>query len=405
MTKLVDMALRQAKPAEKPYRLYDGLGLYMEVAVSGSRCWRLKYRYLNKEKRMSLGIYPEVTLVEARERREAARKLLANGVDPAMDKREKQRAAILNAETTFEVVAREWHEQQKDRWTKDYAANVLNRLEQDIFSVIGRMPIADIKPLQVLDALRRIEKRGAHEVARRMMQTCGQIFRYAVITARTDRNPAADLQGALKPFKKGHYAALEPHELPEFLHALEKNDARLFMPTRMAIKMMLLTFARTGELINSKWDEIDFDNAEWRIPAERMKMRRPHIVPLSHQAIAILREMQELNGKREYIFASQVYPRKPMSNNTILFALGRLGYKGRTTGHGFRALAMSTIKEKLGYRHEVVDRQLAHAPRNKVDAAYDRAQFLDDRKRMMQEWANYIDKVDDTGKVTPLAKS
>jgi len=306
MSRLVDMAIRQAKPADKPYRLYDGLGLYMEVAISGSRCWRLKYRYLNKEKRMSLGIYPQVTLVEAREKRDAARKLLANGMDPAIEKREKERAAILNAQTTFESVAREWHELQRDRWTAAYAANVLTRLDQDIFSVIGRMPIADIKPLQVLDALRKIEKRGAHEVARRMMQLCGQIFRYAVVTARADRNPAADLQGALKPYKKGHYAALESHELPEFLHALEKNDARLFMPTRMAIKLLLLTFVRTGELINAKWDEIDFDNAEWRIPAERMKMRRPHIVPLSRQAIAILREMQDLNGKREYVFASQI---------------------------------------------------------------------------------------------------
>lgn len=390
---LTDTACKNAKPRAKSYKMADGNGMYLEVMPNGSRYWRLKYRVGGKEKRLALGVYPEVTLAEARDKRADARKLLASGIDPSAAKTEHKYLTAQNTANTFEAVSREWHEHNLEKWTPDYATEILHRLEMDIFGVIGKRPIADISPLLMLETLRKIEKRGAHEMSRRAMQYCGQIFRYAIVTGRAERNPTADLKGALKPVKHGHFAALEAKDLPEFMQALESNEARLYIQTRLAIRLMMLTFVRTGELIKAKWNEFNLDSGEWFIPAERMKMRRPHIVPLSKQALALLSEIQKLSGNQDYIFASISKPRQHMSNNTILKALERLGYKGRMTGHGFRALAMSTIKENLGYRHEVVDRQLAHAQRNKVDAAYDRAQFLPERRKMMQEWADYLDRI------------
>jgi len=394
-TKEVD----SAKPTKKPYRLFDGLGLYMEIAPNGSKYWRLKYQYLGKEKRMALGKYSEISLLEAREKRDQARRLLADNIDPAAEKKDRRNQALANAATTFELVAREWHKNHKDRWTASYGQDILHRLEMDIFPQIGNLPIADIRPIQVLSTLRHIEKRGAHEMARRSLQYCSQIFRYAVITERAERDATVELKGALKPFKHGHYAALDTDDLPEFVRDLERNDARLYPQTRNALKLMMLTFVRTGELIGSRWDEFNFETKEWIIPAERMKMRRPHVIPLARQTLELLQEQKKLTGKWEWVFANVAHPRKHMSNGTILKALERMGYGGRMTGHGFRALAMSSIKEKLGYRHEVVDRQLAHAPANKVDAAYDRAKFLDERRKMMQEWANYLGNMTDHDKV------
>lgn len=396
---LTNTACKNAKPADKPYRLADGGGMYLEVMPNGSRYWRLKYRFADKEKRLAFGVYPQVSLAEARECREAAKKQLAGGIDPSIAKQENKRQNAMNAENTFEAVAREWHEHQKARWSPAHATDILYRLEKDVFPILGNRPIADIKAPHILDNLRKIEKRGAHEMARRAVQYCGQIFRYAIVTGRADRDPTGDLRGALQPVPHGHYAAIDADELPEFLQTLANNDARLYIQTRLAVRLLMLTFVRTGEMIGAKWDEIDLDGGQWAIPAERMKMRRPHIVPLSKQAVEVLREQQKLTGQWEWVFPNQIHPRKHMSNNTVLCALKRLGYKGRMTGHGFRALAMSTIKEKLDYRHEVVDRQLAHAPRNKVDAAYDRAQFLTERRKMMQEWADYLDAVAGGGKV------
>ena len=344
---LTDTACKNARSKEKPYKKADGGGLYLEVMPNGSRYWRLKYRFGGKEKRLACGVYPETSLAEAREKRAVARKMLEAGIDPSSAKRENRQLGELNATNTFESVAREWHERNLEKWTLLYAQDILHRLEADIFPTIGKRPVADISPLAVLTALRKIENRGAGEMARRAAQYCGQIFRYAVVTGRTDRNPTADLKGALKPVRHGHFAALEPKDLPEFLHTLERNDARLYVLTRLAILLMLLTFVRTGELINATWKEFDLDGAEWAIPAERMKMRKPHIVPLSKQAVAILRQIQTMNGNYQWVFASPTKPRRHMSNNTILKALERLGYKGRMTGHGFRALAMTTIKEKL----------------------------------------------------------
>ncbi len=390
---LTDTTCKNIKPSDKPRKMADGGGLYLEIMPSGSKYWRLKYRFNGKEKRLAFGVYPEVSLKDAREKRDNARKLLSDGVDPSVHKKEKKRISKLNTENTFEAIAREWHELQKKKWTENHAKYVLRRLEADLFPEIGNAPIKDISPLQLLDALRKIEGRGANEIAHRVMQSAGQVFRYAIVTERAERNPTVDLKGALQPVKSTHYAALSYKDLPEFLDRLERNNARLYRQTQLSIKLMLLTFVRTSELIYAKWGEIDFDECQWHIPAERMKMRKSHIVPLAKQSIDILKELHELNGTREWVFPSITNPRKAMSNNTILGALARMGYKGRATGHGFRALAMSTIKEKLGYRHEVIDRQLAHAQRNKIDAAYDRAEFLDDRIKMMQHWADYIEVV------------
>ncbi len=388
---LTNVACQKAQPAPKPYKLADSGGLYLEVMPNGSRYWRLKYRFLGKEKRLAIGVYPTVSLAEARERRDQAKIQLADNIDPGIAKLERKQKAALNAAATFELVAREWHEHNKAKWTPSYGADILHRLEMDIFPQIGKLPIAAIRPVKVLETLRQIERRGAIEMAKRAKQYCSQIFRYAVITERAERDPTADLKDALKPVQGGHFAALEADELPEFLRALEVNEARLYAQTRNAIRLLMLTFVRTSELIESKWQEFDLENGQWNIPAERMKMRRPHIVPISSQVVAILREQQKLTGQWEWVLPNLIRPRDHMSNNTILKALERMGYKGRMTGHGFRALAMSTIKERLGYRHEVIDRQLAHAQRNKVDAAYDRAQFLAERRTMMQDWADYLD--------------
>lgn len=390
---LTDKNCRAATPGEKPVKLFDSQGLYLEVYPSGSKLWRYKYRYSGKEKRMSLGPYPLVPLSEARLKRDKARKLLLDGLDPSFLKKEERRLSLEGGQNSFEAIGREWYERNVEGWNKRYAQTLLKRLEADVFPVIGSMPINDIRPIELMDIIKRIEKRKAYEIAHRAIQTCSQIFRYAVITGRAERNPASDFKGALKTVKTVHYAALDSSELPEFLAALERNDARLYLYTRLAIKFLMLTFVRTSEMIEARWEEINFEDKLWVIPAERMKMRRPHIVPLSSQALEILRQLKETSPCCPYIFPSAINARKHMSNNTVLKALDRMGYKGRMTGHGFRALAMSTIKEKLGYQHEVVDRQLAHAPRNQIDAAYDRAQYLEQRKIMMQDWADYIQAI------------
>ncbi len=387
---LTDIICRTAKVKEKDYKLSDSDGMYLLVKASGAKCWCLKYRIGGKEKKLSMGVYPSLTLQEAREARAKARKLIEAGIDPSQVKKDERRLATLKVQNSFEAIAREWHDNNKESWTVGHAHDIMRRLEYHIFPSLGRRPIADITALELLDTIKKIEKRGTHHIAHRILQSCRKVFQYAILTCRADRNPAIDLAGALKPSIQSHYSALDIKELPEFLQCLERNDARLYMQTRLAIKLMLLTFVRTGELINATWGEFNLDNAEWIIPAERMKMRRPHVVPLSKQALEILKELKSLNGDVPFVFPGQVNPKQTMSNNTILFALKRMGYQGKMTGHGFRALAMSAIKEQLGYRHEVVDRQLAHAPANKIIAAYDRAKFLDERKKMMQEWADYI---------------
>lgn len=390
---ICEKAGQKAKETGRVLKLADGQGLYLLAKPSGTRCWRLKYRFAGKEKLLALGVYPEVSLKEAREKREWARKLLADNQDPSQIKRERKLQAYTEAENTFEKLAREWFEQQRVILTKKHVDALIARFERDVFPHIGAMPLNAIKPTYILEVCRKVEDRKAYDVARRIKQSCGQIFRYGIASGRVDRDPTQDIKDALRPYKLEHYPTLDIREVPEFIRALDRNEARLFPDTRLAMKLLMLTFVRTSELINAPWSEIDLDEATWIIPASRMKMRRDHIVPLSRQVIEILRELKERNGHREWVFPNHFRPRKPMCNATIVRALMRMGYKGRMTGHGFRALAMTAIKEKLGYRHEVIDRQLAHAQTSKIIAAYDRAQFLDDRRRMMQEWADYLDKI------------
>ncbi|MCF8324401.1 MAG: integrase arm-type DNA-binding domain-containing protein [Leadbetterella sp.] len=388
---LSDLDCRLAKPKEKSFRLYDSGGLYLDIKVTGKKIWRLKYKFFDKEKLLTIGQYPQITLAVARERRDQAKEKLILGIDPSQEKQDQKVQARYKQTQTFELVATEWHKLNYKTWSSNYANDILRRLTRNVFTEIGNLPISKITIQDLLACLRKVEEREAHDMARRVLQMMGQVMRYAVITGRAERDITVDLKGALVKYKKGHYAAIESDELPNLLKTINKNDARLFKQTILAIKLILLTFVRTSELINATWSEFDLEKAEWHIPAERMKMRTPHFVPLSRQVVKILLELKQAFGKSNYILPSVIRNDKPISNGTILVGLKRLGYHKVMTGHGFRALAMSTIKEKLNYRHEIVDRQLAHLPRNKIDQAYDRAKFIPDRIKMMQDWADYID--------------
>lgn len=388
---LSDLDCRLAKPKEKSFRLYDSGGLYLDIKVTGKKIWRLKYKFFDREKLLTIGQYPQITLASAREIRDQAKEKLILGIDPSQEKQDQKVQARYKQTQTFELVATEWHKLNYKTWSSNYANDILRRLTRNVFTEIGNLPISKITIQDLLACLRKVEEREAHDMARRVLQMMGQVMRYAVITGRAERDITVDLKGALVKYKKGHYAAIDSDELPNLLKAINKNDARLFKQTILAIKLILLTFVRTNELINATWSEIDLEKAEWHIPAERMKMRTPHFVPLSRQVVEILLELKQAFGKSNYILPSVIRNDKPISNGSILVGLKRLGYHKVMTGHGFRALAMSTIKEKLNYRHEIVDRQLAHLPRNKIDQAYDRAKFVPDRIKMMQEWADYID--------------
>lgn len=390
---LTNLQCKNAKPKEKPYKLGAGRGLYLHVMTNGKRYWRMKYRFAGKEKLLAFGVYPEISLKEAEEKCTEARKLLEQNIDPNKAKKNNKENAEERASNTFESTAREWHDNFKHKWTTRHANTVLRRLERDVFPEIGYMPITEIKPRNVIKALKKVQSRGAYEPAHRLRQYCNQIFAYAIINEKAEINPVSDIGMVLKPVVKKHYACIDTKEIPELLDAITRNDARLHTDTRHAMRLLMLTFVRTKELIEATWDEFDLDNAQWVIPAERMKMRNEHIVPLSKQAIDILQDLKSRNERWGWIFPGHHSPRKHMSNNTVLKGLERLGFKGRMTGHGFRALAMTTIKENLNYRHEVIDRQLAHAPQSMVQRAYDRAQFLNERKKMMQEWANYLDDI------------
>jgi integrase len=405
---LTDIQARNAKPKDKPYKLTDGGGLYLEVMPVGTKLWRMKFKQANgKESRLSFGTYPDVSLVQARAKRDDARKMKIEGIDPGQSKKDEKRIGAEIAAQTFEKLARDWHSNKLASWHESTAKDTIRRLEIDIFPQIGAMPIASITHQHMIAALRKIEARGAQEVAHRVKATCARIFSYANQQGIKNINPAADLSDVLKPVQAGHFAAITSDELPAFLAAMNKNDARLFLPTRTALRLMLLLFVRTSELITTPWSEIDLEAGLWVIPWQRMKRgkltvnpdKTDHHVCLSTQALALLKELYAMTGGGTYLFPNQRDHQKPMSNGAILMALKRMGYQNKMTGHGFRALAMSTIKERLGYRHEVVDRQLAHAQKDKVASAYDRAQFLNERKKMMQEWADYLDATASGGNV------
>jgi integrase len=374
--------------------------MYLFVKPNGSRLWQMKYRFSGKEKVLSLGVYPQVTLQEAREERDKARKLLSLGQDPSLAKQEKKRLSAVSAANTFEAVAMEWHQKNKGKWSENHAGTVLRRLERDIFPAIGNVPIKDITTPRLALVIEGIEKRGAHDVARRALQYCRAVFSYAAVTGRVQSNPAIfKASDILTSYKKGHFAAMEAKDLPAFLAKLYSNEARLFRQTQLAMELMMLTFVRTNELIKAQWSEFDFEKRIWLIPAKRMKMKRDHIVPLSKQAMEILEELKIQNGHRPYVFSGQRNPKEHMSNGGILMALDRMGYRGVHTGHGFRALAMSTIMEELEYPYDVVDVQLAHGKKSDVEAAYNRARYIKQRTQMMQDWADYIERLAASGKV------
>ena len=406
---LTDTAIRSAKPKDKTFKLFDGGGLYLEVNPAGGKWWRWKYRFGGKEKRLSFGVYPDVSLKLAREKRDAARQQFAAGTDPA-EARKAEKLAQAGAES-FEAVAREWHAKFSVGWVASHGDRILRRLEKDLFPWLGKRPIAEVKAPELLAVLRRIESRGAQETAHRAMQNCGQVFRYAVATGRAERDPTGDLRGALpSPKEKHHASIIEPKRIGALLRAIDAYEG--FFATKCALRLAPLVFVRPGELRKAQWPEIDFDKAEWRIPAARMKMREQHIVPLSCQAVEILRELEPLTNRGipakpdapRYVFPGAQSHVRPMSENAILAALRRMGYtKEEMTGHGFRSMA-STLLHEQGWNHQAIERQLAHAERNAVSAAYNFAEHLPERRKMMQAWADYLDALKSSAEVIPIFK-
>jgi len=404
-TPLTDTAIRKAKPAATPQKLRDGGGLYLLLRPDGARWWRWDYRrpVTGKRNTLSLGTYPDTGLADARQRHAAARKLLAAGIDPGAQRKAEKAAGSERAANSFEVVAREWL--GKQTWVPGYREKVAAWLDNDVFPHIGARPVAEVTAPEFLRVARRVEERGAVESAHRIMQNCGQVMRYAIATGRADRNPVADLRGAIaSPAERHHSAITDPAELGGLLRAIDGYSGD--PATRAALKLSGLLFVRPGELRHAEWSEIDLDKAEWNIPAGKMKMRQPHLVPLSEQAVAILRELQPLTGRGQYVFPGGRSPRRPMSNNAINAALRRMGYaKEAMTAHGFRASARTLLDEVLGFRPDYIEHQLAHAVRDPNGRAYNRTSHLAERRKMMQGWADYLDNLRVGGNVVPLRKA
>jgi integrase len=401
---LSDTAIRKAQTGEKLVKLTDGNGLQLWLMPTGGKLWRFAYRFDGKQRTLSLGAYPDVSLSQAREKRELARKQVAAGIDPSAQKQADKVARKVATEFSFESVARRWYEQWKVTKADRHAGYVIARLEADVFPAIGARPITDIEAPDLVRLVKAIEARGALDIAKRCLQMTGQIFRYAIAHGEggATRNPATDIRPAdiLQSRQKTNYARIDAKELPTLLRKIEGYQGTTV--TRLAIQLMALTFVRTGELINARWDEFDLDQARWDIPAARMKMRTPHIVPLSTHAVQVLRVLNDISGHRDILFPGERDHDKPMSNNTILKAIERMGYKGQMTGHGFRGLA-STILHEQGYDHAHIELQLAHQERNAVSAAYNHALYLPQRAKMMQEWGDYLDGVR-RGNVVPLRR-
>ncbi len=400
---LTNIAITKAKQAEKPYKLSDSGGLYLQINTSGTKCWRFKYRFAGKEKVLSLGVYPHLSLLEARERRDLAKRNLANDLDPGALKQTQKYEAGQAATNTFQAVACEWHDKNKIKWVPKNAARNLSILERHIFPFIGKITISKVKSSELLHAIRKIEARGNAETAHRVLQICGQIFRYAIATDRANADLSLVLKGALSPVKVKHHASItEPSLIGAFLSDIHGYQGAYL--TQQALKLAPLVFVRPGELRHAEWSEIDFDKAEWRIAAPKMKMKVTHIVPLSNQALQILKEIHEHTGHLQYVFTGVTSTKRPMSENTVNMALRRMGYeKSDMTGHGFRSMA-STILHEQGWLHDAIERQLAHSDKNKVSAAYNYAEHLPKRRLMMQEWANYLDALRSGANVVPIGK-
>lgn len=401
---LTDTEIRRSKSDEKPYKLFDSGGLHLLVTPAGGKLWRWKYRFARTEKLMALGKYPDISLADARVRRDAARKQLANDIDPMAERMAERTALKVATEHTFEKIAELWLEHWHGNKSARHAATTENRLKTNVYPILGDRPISDVEPMELVQLAKGIESRGASDMAKRILQIVGMVFRYAVAHGYSNRNPAAEIRPSdiLKPTRKTNMARIDVRELPALLRAIEVYEGRQL--TRLAMKLMALSFVRTSELIGAHWDEFDFEARRWSIPAERMKMQTPHIVPLSHQAIEVLTLLHTISGHYQLVFPGEQNHKKPMSNMTILKALERMGYKGRMTGHGFRGLA-STILHEQGYNHDHIELQLAHAPRNEVSAAYNHALYLEPRARMMQDWADFLDRTRQGGKVLMIRES
>lgn len=387
---LTDVAIRTTKPGSKQLKLFDANGLYLLLKPNGSKYWRLKYRIAGKEKLLALGVYPEISLSAARELRDEARKKLKLNIDPLLDRKQAKITANIAATNQFENVALEWLDKQKNRWTPKHANKILQAFKRYIFPDLGQRSITDITSPELLTVMRKMESKGIHETSIKVLQSCGAVFRYGIVTGRCERNPALDLRGALTLPNSKPQAALSAKELPGFLKLLD--DYQGHVQTKLAMQLLILTFVRSTELRAAAWDEFDLEAKEplWCIPAARMKMRSDHLIPLSHQAVRILKEMQRHSGRGTLVFPSQNSTSKPISQNTLIYALYRMGYHSRATVHGFRATA-STILNEQGWRADVIERQLAHSERNKVRAVYNRAEYLAERREMMQAWADYLD--------------
>lgn len=401
---LSDTAIRKAKPGDKPQKLSDGGGLYLLLNPNGARWWRLKYRFGGKEKLLSLGTYPDTGLALARSKRDEARQLLAAGVDPGEHRKAEKAAGIERAANSFEVVAREWL--AKRDWVPRYMDKVAAWFDNDVFPRIGARPVAEVTAPEFLKMVRRIEERGAIESAHRVLQNCSQVMRYAIATGRAERNPVADLRGALPQAPERHHAAItDAAQAGGLLRAMDGYAGGLVV--KCALRLAPLVFVRPGELRHAEWSEIDLDAAEWNIPAGKMKMRMPHLVPLSEQAVAILRELHPLTGRGRYVFPSGRGPARPLSNNALNAALRRMGFdKDTMTAHGFRAMARTVLDEVLGYRPDYIEHQLAHAVKDANGRAYNRTSFLPERRKMMQGWGDYLDTLRaNVSNVVPLRKA
>ncbi|UNH31766.1 tyrosine-type recombinase/integrase [Moellerella wisconsensis] len=385
--KLTDMAIKRAKPKEKSYTLADGNGLSLLVETNGSKGWRYRYQFAGKTKMISLGIYPVVTLNEARTKRDEARKQVANGINPSEARKSEKAATINQTENTFKNIALEWYEGRKERWSVGYRDDMMDAFEKDVFPYIGNRPIAEIKPMELLEVLSIMEKRGATEKLKKVRQRCGEVWKYAIITGRAEYNPAPDLASAFVPHKREHYAHLSVSELPEFLSSIDKYMGSQIV--RVALRVLILTGVRPGELRKAEWSEINFDTKVWEIPAEKMKMRRPHIVPLSEQVIDLLKQIHPISGSYQYIFPSRTDYRKHISDMALNTMIRRMGYSGRATGHGFRH-TMSTILHEQGYNTAWIETQLAHVDKNSIRGTYNHAQYIDGRREMLQWYADYM---------------
>jgi len=400
---LTDTAIRNAKPREKQYKLYDDRGLYLLVQKSG-KYFRFDYRFYGLRKTLALGVYPDVTLAEARQKRDDARKLLKKDVDPSRHQKEAKMMKRELIKNNFETITREWFNKQKHAWSDGHASRVIRRLELNVFPMIGKRPIKLITAPELLEVLKKMEKRGVFYSAHTVKQICGQIFRYAIATGRGERDPSADLKGALTPTKSTNMATItDPKRIGGLLRAINGYDGQIV--TQCALKLAPLVFVRPGELRKAEWLEVDLDNAVWKIPVEKMKMKSPHIVPLSRQAIDVFKILKPITGNGRYVFPSLRSPSQAMSNNTVNAALRRMGYsKDEMTGHGFRAMA-STLLHEQGWPSDVIERQLAHSERNNVKAAYNHAEHLPERRKMMQSWADYLDALKSGAQVIPLRRA